>query len=61
MDRIEGRAHPGWAWLTLIGGLATGALGTWFAVKWVTTDEADVDGACSRGSGTASRAARRST
>ncbi len=52
MDEITGRPHWAWAWLTLLGGLASGALGTWFAVKWVTTDEVDVYGPCSRGSGT---------
>lgn len=51
MLKPQGRGSAIWPWFVLVGSLCLAALGTYFAIKWVTTDEADVYGVCSRGSG----------
>ncbi|HEX8104652.1 MAG TPA: hypothetical protein VF533_18690 [Solirubrobacteraceae bacterium] len=51
MPEPQGRGSAIWPWLLLAAGLAIGALGAFFAVKWLTTDAPDVYGSCSRGSG----------
>ena len=44
---------PGWVGpFVLFDGLIVGAFGAFFAYKWVTEDEENVYGPCSRGSGT---------
>lgn len=52
MLKPKGRGSAIWPWLALSTGVILAGVGVFFAVKWVTTDEADVYGACSRGGGT---------
>ena len=47
----QGRGSALWPWAILVSSLGFAALGAFFAVKWVTTDEPDAYGSCSRGSG----------
>lgn len=51
MVKPKGRGSAFWPWSYLVVGLIIAALGAFFAVKWVTEDEADVYGRCSRGGG----------
>lgn len=51
MLKPKGRGSAFWPWAFLAVGLIIAGLGAFFAVKWVTTDEADVYGRCSRGGG----------
>jgi hypothetical protein len=46
--RIAGWVGP----FVLVDGLIAGAIGAFFAYKWITEDEEDVYGPCSRGTGT---------
>jgi hypothetical protein len=44
---------PGWIGpLVFVSGLTLAAVGAFFAYRWITEDEENVYGACSRGSGT---------
>ena len=49
--KTKGRGSPFWPWSYLAVGLVILALGAFFAVKWVATDEEDTYGRCSRGGG----------
>lgn len=51
MPEPKGRGSAVWPWFVLVLGSASTAFGSYFAFKWVTTDEPDVYGTCSRGSG----------
>lgn len=51
MVKPKGRGHAFWPWSRLVVGLIILGVGAFFAVQWVTTDEADVYGKCSRGGG----------
>ena len=49
MVKPRGRGHAFWPWSNLVVGLIISGVGIFFAVKWVTTDEADKYGKCSTG------------
>ena len=51
MVKPKGRGSAFWPWSSLVVGLIIAGVGAFFAVKWVTTDEADVYGKCSDGGG----------
>ena len=49
MVKPKGRGSAFWPWALLVVGLVIAGVGAFFAVKWVTEDEADVYGKCSDG------------
>ena len=49
--KAKGRGSAFWPWFYLFVGLCIAALGAFFAVKWLTMNEAEVFGKCSTGGG----------